>query len=69
MKDQILQTLADDGPLHVMEITDRVDGHPITIDRICAQLHKDGHIYPSGHGQYQLTNDERQQLRDNKRVD
>lgn len=69
MKDKILQELAKDGPLHVMEITNRVDGHPITIDRICSQLHSDGHIYPSGHGIYQLTDSGQQQLSNNSSVE
>lgn len=62
MERDILNALADDGPLHVLELAERVTGHPITVDQTCAQLHNDGHIYPVGGGRYRLTETGRDQL-------
>lgn len=64
MEDHILETLAVDGPLHVTELAERIDSHPLTVDRVCAQLHTDGHIYLFGGGRYRLTDTGREQLTD-----
>lgn len=62
MEHDILETLADAGPLHVTELAERVDGHPLTVDRMCSQLHTDGYIYLFGGGRYRLTDTGREQL-------
>lgn len=51
----VIQALADGSPLHVMDIADAVDGHPITIDQTCARLYDEGFIFPLGRGRYEIT--------------
>ncbi len=65
MEQLVLTALDDLGPLHVMEITEQVDEHPLSVDRTCGRLHDYGHIAPVGVGRYQLTNNGRQRLSDN----
>ena len=64
MERNILQVLDTDGPLHVMEIASRIDGHPITVDQACARLHNDVYISPIGGSRYRLTEDGSEQLED-----
>jgi predicted transcriptional regulator len=52
---EILEVLIDESPRDVMEITNVVDGHPITIDQTCAQLHNEGCIVSLGRGLYEIT--------------
>lgn len=54
-EDKILATLANHGPLHVMEIAKEVDSHPIAVDRDCTRLYEAGHIHPYNRGYYRLT--------------
>ena len=58
----VLETLADRSPRHVMEIASAVDGHPITIDQACAHLHDDGCIRPLGRGLYAITEEGERRL-------
>lgn len=62
LESDILQTLAECAPLHVMDLTEEVDDHPVTVDQACARLHDDGHIFPSGHGVYDITDRGQQRL-------
>ena len=64
MERDILHVLDSDGPLHVLEIASRIDGHPITVDQTCARLHNDGYISPIGGGRYRLTEDGKELLND-----
>ena len=64
MECEILETLADHGSLHVLEIAQEIKGHPITTDRICTHLLDIGHIYSLSRGHYQLTDHGRQRLAD-----
>lgn len=49
-EDEILETLADNGSLHVMKIAQEVDSHPIAIDRVCTRLYDTGHIHRAAVG-------------------
>jgi predicted transcriptional regulator len=51
----VLETLADRSPCHVMEIATAVDGHPITVDQACTHLHNAECIRPLGRGLYEIT--------------
>lgn len=64
MDHAVLRALETDGPLHVMEIATRIEGHPITVDQACARLHDDGFISPIGGGRYRLTEEGSAQLND-----
>jgi len=59
---EVLELLVDESPCHVMEITNAVDGHPITIDQTCAHLHSKGCIVPLGRGLYEITDEGQQRL-------
>jgi predicted transcriptional regulator len=59
---EVLETLADSSPQHVMEIANIADTHPITIDQTCAHLHDEGYIYPLGRGLYEITKEGEQRL-------
>ena len=59
---EVLDLLVDESPCHVMEITNAVDGHPITIDQTCAHLHSEGCIVPLGRGIYGITDTGKQRL-------
>lgn len=52
----ILALLADKGPLGVHQIAERLEGHPLTVERVCGTLHEESHVYPLGHDRYDLTN-------------
>jgi predicted transcriptional regulator len=59
----VLETLADQSACHVMEVANAIDGHPITVDQTCAQLHDDGCIRPLGRGLYEITERGEQRLK------
>lgn len=59
---EVLELLVDESPCHVMEITNAVDGHPITIDQTCAHLHREGYIVPLDRGLYEITDEGEQRL-------
>lgn len=50
-----LDELADQSPLHVLEIAERTDEHPVAVDQACARLHDTGAILSVGRGKYELT--------------
>ena len=60
---EVLELLVDESPCHVMEITNAVDGHPITIDQACAHLHSEDCIVPRGRGLYEITDAGEQRLK------
>lgn len=58
----VLETVADQSALHVMEISSVVDEHPITVDETCVCLHNQGCIRPLGRGVYEITEKGKQRL-------
>ncbi len=64
----VLETLVDRSPCHVMEIANAVDGHPITVDQTCAHLHNDECIRPLGRGLYEITGEGEQRLETQHRL-
>jgi predicted transcriptional regulator len=46
-----------------MEVANAIDGHPITVDQTCAQLHDDDCIRPLGRGLYEITERGEQRLK------
>jgi predicted transcriptional regulator len=59
---EVLEVLVDESPCHVIEITNAVDRHPITIDQACSHLHSEGCIVPVGRGLYEITDAGEQRL-------
>ncbi|WP_144240146.1 helix-turn-helix domain-containing protein [Haladaptatus cibarius] len=55
VKADILSVLCLGDPLSIIELADRLDEHPITVDEACSQLHKSGYIITIGGGRYSLT--------------
>lgn len=66
---EILAALAEAGPLGVHQIAERLDGHPLTVERVCGTLHEESHIYPLGHDRYDLTNSGMAHLEDGRDVE
>ena len=62
MRQTVLMALAADGPLDAVELAKRTGDHPITVDRICTQLRRDGAIRTIGGGRYCLTTSGRERL-------
>lgn len=52
---QILATLDEEGPCHVMELAAVLDVHPIPIDRTCAHLQQAGRLRRQHGGTYDIT--------------
>lgn len=50
-----LSVLADHAPLHVLDIAEQADEHPVAIDLACARLHDRGDICSVGLGRYDIT--------------
>lgn len=55
MEQRILERLQQRGPLHVMELANALDDHPVAVDRSCYRLHQDGYIETHTAGVYELT--------------
>ena len=51
----VLDALANQSSLHVMEISDATSEHPVTVDLACARLHENGDIASVGIGLYDIT--------------
>ena len=59
----ILQLLENNGQTPVTEIADRLDTHPVTIDRQCYELQQDDYIMMAAvGGVYRLTDRGRERL-------
>lgn len=52
---QILATLDEEGPCHVMELAAVLEAHPIPIDRTCTQLQQAGQLRRQHGGTYDIT--------------
>lgn len=50
IEERIRETLAEHGELHVLELADRLEEHPITVEKACARLHRNEDIVPTGRG-------------------
>ena len=59
---EILEALVRCAPLRVMELTKRIDEHPIAVDNACARLHDEGAILPLGRGKYVISESGRRRL-------
>lgn len=53
---EILDALVEEAPLSANEIAEHIDGHPLTVERVCDHLHDRGHIYALAQGRYDVTN-------------
>ncbi|WP_254523763.1 MarR family transcriptional regulator [Natrinema caseinilyticum] len=51
----ILDSLADSGPLYVVDLAAAVDEHPLTIEQACERLHDAADIRPIGCRRYDIT--------------
>lgn len=58
----VLAKIAEHRPVHVVDLAERLDEHPIAIDQACARLQKTDHVRPVAGGRYTLTDEGRQQL-------
>ncbi|WP_207592825.1 MarR family transcriptional regulator [Halomontanus rarus] len=51
----VLRAVAERRPIRVTDLADRVDEHPVAVDRACRRLHDEGHISSAGRGVYDVT--------------
>lgn len=58
----ILAAVDERGALTPSEITEAVDAHPITVDRVCDSLRSEGTLQTVEGGRYVLTDRGREQL-------
>lgn len=63
----VLRAIDARPPVHVMDLADAVDDHPLAVERVCTRLHEDGYISPDTHGLYGLTEAGRQRLAERTR--
>lgn len=58
----ILRAIDDRPPVHLIDLAEAVDGHPVAVERACARLDEDGYIRPAPQGLYTLTDAGRRRL-------
>lgn len=58
----VLHALSESTPTHVLNLSERLGEHPITIDHACARLHGNGYIESTTRGTYNLTDRGQQRL-------
>jgi len=58
----ILRAVDDRPPVHLIDLADAVDDHPVAVERACARLDEDGYIRPAPEGLYTLTGAGRRRL-------
>ena len=58
----ILRTIDDRPPVHLIDLADAVDDHPVAVERACTRLDEDDYIRPAPHGLYTLTEAGRRRL-------
>ncbi|WP_139173570.1 transcriptional regulator [Natrialba sp. SSL1] len=52
---EVLKALAAQAPLHVMDLSNIITEHPVSVDLACARLHKQNQTFPVGRGVYDVT--------------
>lgn len=65
LRTAILSELAGRPPTPVVDIAERLDEHPVTVETACDRLQEHGRIRLAGHGLYTLTDDGRRELDEN----
>jgi Mn-dependent DtxR family transcriptional regulator len=58
----ILKTLTEQQAVHVIDLSQQIDEHPVAVDQACARLHDQGYLTLSNHGVYDVTDQGRNQL-------
>ncbi|WP_254764161.1 MarR family transcriptional regulator [Natrinema marinum] len=65
---EILETLADSGPLYVVDLAADIDEHPLTVDDACDRLLDERDIRSIGCRRYEITGAGCARLAEEKRV-
>jgi len=60
----VLETLAADGPLAVVDLAAAIDAHPVTVDHVCDRLHERDEVRLIGGQRYAITAAGRRRLTD-----
>ncbi|SEV88338.1 hypothetical protein [Natrinema salifodinae] len=58
----VLDALADEAPLYVVDLAATIDEHPVTVEHVCDRLHERGAIRSIGCRRYDLTASGRRRL-------
>lgn len=61
-EEEVLEVLNAKGPTAVTVIASTLDAHPITADRHCYELQRDGYISQTSGGVYRITDEGREYL-------
>lgn len=65
LETRILEVLDESSPQHVMDLTVKVEEHPITVDQTCTRLHDGGLLTLFSHGMYEITDHGQRRLAEN----
>ncbi|ELZ08165.1 hypothetical protein C478_19127 [Natrinema thermotolerans DSM 11552] len=60
----ILEVLAADGPLAVVDLAAAIDAHPVTVDHVCDRLYERDEVRLIGGQRYEITAAGRRRLAD-----
>ncbi|WP_312909181.1 transcriptional regulator [Natronosalvus caseinilyticus] len=58
----ILRALEEGPSMHVIDLADRLEAHPVTVDLACSHLYEEGCLAPSTQGVYAVTERGRRRL-------
>lgn len=56
---EVLEILASNSPLNLVEIAKAADAHPITVEHACIRLQEKGRVRSNGGGFYEPASTER----------
>lgn len=52
---EILEQLAEEGPLHMRDLNEIIDAHPASVDHACTRLHDGDQVFQVALGVYDIT--------------
>ncbi|UTF53296.1 transcriptional regulator [Natronosalvus rutilus] len=58
----ILRALEEGSSMHVIDLAERLEAHPVTVDLACDRLYEEGCLAPSRQGTYAVTDRGRRRL-------
>lgn len=62
LESDILNALTQHQSIHVIDLSQQMDEHPVAVDQACARLHNRGYLTLSNQGVYDVTDHGRQYL-------
>lgn len=59
----VLKIVAAKSPVHISDIAEDTQLHPLTVDQTCVRLHGQGYLAVLGQGRYKITETGERQIR------